>query len=262
MLFGFDGLSDAQKRIVAAKGWETLTAGDVGKVIDSYSALEARVGADNIAAPKDGKLTDFFRANAKAFGVPDAAEGYELNRGDIPAEQWNGDTEAEFRALAHAKGWPQSFVSDAMNFMVDRYKAELEAGETGYQTAVATERAALDKEWGQAKAQNTQIARAAAEWAGLDAKDVDALQSVIGHKKVMLALHKIGEGLGEDALKSGGMGGGFGNALTPQQAHAEITRMLSDKDVAAALQDKQHPRHGELNAKWRQLEAIKANAAA
>ena len=57
----------------------TKFGGDVNKLAKSYLSLESLMGQGRVAIPKDENDANAWGLYDKAFGVPEAADGYELN---------------------------------------------------------------------------------------------------------------------------------------------------------------------------------------
>jgi hypothetical protein len=64
----------------------------------------------------------------------------------------------------------------------------------------------------------------------LDAATIDKLSDALGHRATMNLLQRVGAGMREDSLVTSDSPSGFGSALTPAQAKAQIQSLMQDRD--------------------------------
>lgn len=225
--------------MLEAKGLTLEDQGDViAKLAKSEMAAQAKLGkpADQLLSKpgKDESITDWMKANAEMFGIPEAADKYEISKPESwPKDaKWDDSLEAKVREIGHAQGMSNS----AVKAMVDLYAGTVLDMDRNAQTTLESANAAmmadLQKDWGdQTQAKLTLAAQGAsvvAEKAGLDATAMEnlaaTLQPKIGDAGTMRIFAAIGEMLGDDMIVQGG-GGGGSLGTTPAEARAELARL-------------------------------------
>lgn len=228
--------SDDQRAYLTSKG---LTVDDpleaLPKIIASHQNAEKRLGkpADQLLdKPADGKTAEWLRQNGKMFGIPEAADKYEVKQPDNwPKDaKWDSDLENTVRQIAFDEGISQAAVQK----LTDAYAGKLMGlmGDADTQLAAATQEmsAELQRDWGDqygAKvAMAQQGAAALAEAAGLDSDAMSNLAATlkpkIGDPNIIRLFSAVGELMGEDTLKGGG-----DNPMTttPAAARAELAKL-------------------------------------
>lgn len=214
----------------------------VVKLAGMHRQAEARLGkpADQlIERPKDGQdVADWLAARRKDFGLPEAPDGYKIERPESwPKDAaWDDKLEAAVRAQGVELGLSQKQVQGLTALYANRIAEIQQAIEGDYAAAEADMQAALKKDWGdQTKvrmARAAQAASAVAERAGLSAEGIEALTKIIGDKAGSSAaavrmFDAIAEMMADDRLPGGGSNlsraGGLG--MSPAEARAELARI-------------------------------------
>lgn len=210
------------------KGWT-----DPGQVLDGYKNLEKLLGADRagrtVVLPKEDASPDDLNAFYSKLGRPATADDYKIGVPDGGDAEYAKAAAAKFHELGLSAKQAAALV-EWNNSQVANLKTSTE---TAAQTRFADEDRALKSEWGNAFTQNLNQAQAAARGLGIEAAQIDALSSALGHKATMELFQKIGSRMSEADFVSGSKTEKFGNAMTPGQAKAEIQTLRADKEFVA-----------------------------
>lgn len=235
----YDGLDDAGKGVLQAKGWDKLAPADaVGQIFTSYREAEKRLGipADRVMRiPEDDAGWKEFRQ--KHLGVPADTSGYDLSKvrfGD-GAELDEGFSNF-VKTTALQLGIPSTavgeFAAAMIRFGEDAEKAEAETDRISAAAAKAT----LQQQWAGNYETFDFIARRAAVQLGLKEDELNAIANQTSYGTLMSGLLKIGQAMGEARLLGAGdgSGGGGGNtALTKEQAAAKLESLKNDPSWVA-----------------------------
>lgn len=262
---------EGTRTMLTAKGLTMEDPADaMAKLAGLYTNAEKRLGkpADQIMDKpgKDQSVTDWMRANGEMFGIPEAAEKYELKRPDSwPKEQtWDDAAEGKLRTKAHELGLSSAQAQGMVDLYAETVMGLQSSAGQDIEQAQAKLRTELQKDWGDqtpmrvARAQ--QAWQAAAEAAGLDAdaslNAAAALSEKAGDPNVLRIFDALGEMMGEDVLTRIPGGGGGGMGMSPAEARAELAAMQRpDSDYAKAVAAK---RQGRTPADWQQLNERRA----
>lgn len=221
-----DGADETTVGYVQNKGWN-----DPKQVLEGYRNLEKLLGADKAnnavilpkpdATPKE--MADFYNR----LGRPSEPSGY-----NVPVPE-GGDKTLHEASLSkfHELGLTKTQGENLLNWYNEQVAQSGQAFEAQRTAAFQQEDMALKSEWGAAYTQNLAQAQAAARGLGLDPATIDKLADAMGHKATMNLLQKVGAGMGEDSFVTTGKG--FGTAMTPGQAKAEIQSLMSDKEFTS-----------------------------
>lgn len=213
---------------VQNKGWS-----DPKQVLDGYRNLEKLLGADKannaVIIPKHDADPKEWGAVYDRLGRPSAPDGYNVKFPD------GGDKAAQdaILAKAHELGLTKAQAEGLFGELNDRATARATAAQAEAQARFQQEDMAVKAEWGQAYAKNLAQAQAGARGLGLDAATIDKLAGALGHKATMGLLQKIGASMAEDSFATPGSPQGFGAALTPGQAKAQIQSLMQDKEFVS-----------------------------
>lgn len=216
------------------KGWKSPV-----DMLSSYQNLEKLMGADRagntVVMPGENASPEEIGKFFDRLGRPSDANGY-----NIPVPEVGGDPEFAKVAAAkfHELGLSTKQGQELANWWNEQVGTQMATQENMRAESFQADEAALKAEWGAAHDQNVVIARNVAQTLGLDAKTIDTLQGALGHKGVMEMLVKIGSRSGEDKFATGGNQSGFGSAMTPAQAKAEIQSLMADKNFTARYLNK------------------------
>jgi hypothetical protein len=223
-----NGADETTIGYVQNKGWN-----DPKQVLDGYRNLEKLLGADKannaVVLPKHDADPKEWGAVYDKLGRPSTPEGYQVQFPD------GGDKNAQASLLAkvHELGLTKSQAEGLFGELNNRVTTQQNAAKADAQTRFQAEDQAIRAEWGQAYQQNLVQAQAAARGLGLDAPTIDKLAGALGHKATMGLLQKIGATLKEDSFVTPGSPQGFGSALTPGQAKAQIQTLMADRDFSS-----------------------------
>lgn len=254
-----------QERLISNgyhKGHETAEE-LIKTLLDSEVAAQNRLGAkpeDLLRKPgEDTPLGEFMKEHAGTFGVAETVEDIKIAPPKDLGDGFGFDTDLldKAKALAVEKGIPTMMLqsmSDMFATHVQEAQEKIDAEDLRIDQD-ASDR--LSKDWGAAKAENTEIAKQgllyAATKAGLSGEEriavaTDLTRAFLGtnggdtagaHANVMKLFHAIGTEIGEDAITTS-LGGSSG-AMTRADAQVrkdEITARDGDMAKANAAGDK------------------------
>lgn len=254
-----------QERLISNgyhKGHETAEE-LIKTLLDGEVAAQNRLGAkpeDLLKKPgEDTPLGEFMKENAGTFGVAETVDDIEIAPPKDLKEGFGFDADLldKAKALAVEEGIPTAMLqsmSDMFATHVQETRETIDA-ESLRIDQEASDR--LSKEWGPAKAENTEIAKQgllyAAMKAGLSGEESVAVASELtraflganggdtagGHAAVMKLFHAIGAEIGEDAITTSS--GGSPGTMTRADAQVrkdEITARDGDMAKASADGDK------------------------
>jgi hypothetical protein len=163
---GADGTPDWREQFIPKdiEGRDKLVQGltkfktpvDLAK---SYGALQAKLSQGGVRVPGANATPDELSAYQKAIGVPEAADGYKLNRPQgVPEAK---DAEAAFAQAAHKAGLSQAQLDGVLGYYWGLQRSAAEAASAQEQEATQKIEAAreatgkaLDETWGYSKENN------------------------------------------------------------------------------------------------------------
>jgi len=238
------GLDETTTGYAQNKGWDSPA-----KAIDSYRNLEKLLGADRagntVILPKEGADAKEWNAVYDRLGRPADAKGYSVEKPAFSNPALHDATMAKFHELGLSKSQGEALANWYNSQIGDQINAAAAQKAQNFQL----EDQSLKAEWGQAYTQNLAQAQQGVRALGLDSESIDKLSDALGHQRTMNLLSKIGSGLKEDSLVSGDNVGGFGTAMTPGQAKAEIQSLMQDREFSAKLMNKD----SAATQRWTQL---------
>lgn len=225
----------------------------VPKLVKGHRAAEQKLGKgidSVIDKPKDGQpLTDWMRENRALFGLPEAEDGYKIERPkDLPEGiAWDADLEAEARKVAFEIG----LTPDQLQAMTGLYAKRIGGIQAAADAAIAEANTRmmsdLTKDWGDQLQPKLALARQAAgvlaEKAGLDAAGIQAVSAVLtakagGDAATIRMFAALGEMMSEDRMIAGQS---TGIGMTPAEARARAAQMRAPDGAyakAVAAQDR------------------------
>lgn len=214
------------------KGWDmTDPAKLVLDVSKAWKAAERHVGAPAdklVRLPDNNNDPAAWNAVWEKLGAPKEAKDYE-----IPTKYADGsdlepglaDTLRNTFAKAHLPKEAASEVAKAIvKYVEDADKSEGTLAEQ----KKAEQLAALDREWGNKRDENTLIGLNGARRLGLSPDQVKAMEAALGYDVAAKLLHKIGVGTTESSFVEGG--NRSNNPTTSEQARSRLNDLMSDKD--------------------------------
>ena len=210
------------------KGWaENKKFQNPAEALRSYHSLEKMFGHDRagrtVVLPGENASQEERDAFFSRLGRPDAPDNYDLEiPGDAPVDP---DFQSWFKGVAHKHGLTaaqaKALAADYLPYAAGR--GELTQQEQ--ETALLREEGELKQAWGAAYSQKTEQAKAAAKAFGLDEAVVSAIEKSAGYAKTMQFFAAVGAKIGELPQLPNARDPGV---MTPQEAEAEIGRLLSD----------------------------------
>lgn len=239
------------------------------KLVKGHRSAEQRIGKglDSIMdRPKEGQsYAEWARANAAALGLPEAEDGYQVERpeGWPKDAPWNDDLASKARKIAFDHGLPPQ----ALGAFTQLYAAQIASMNDAVDQQLEQSRSAmmgeLEKDWGAAMPQKLAQARAGAQQlaqaAGLGSDALElfsaALAPKVGDPAVMRMFAAVGEMLGEDSAPGLGQGGGL--AMTAAEAKAALdTEYGPDSEWARAGASRDHAKIAQLKPRFEQLSRL------
>lgn len=227
--------------------------------IKSYREAEKLIGRDPntlLVMPRADDPAGL-RAVYGKLGLPEAPEKYEFAKpGDGLA--LDPGYEKFARATFHKIGMPASMAKE-LTAEHNAYVAELnKQAAKDYDLSVATDKAALLKEWGGGHDRMLNSAKTAAKALGFTPEVIDGIERTVGYAGTWKFMAALGQKLGEPGLVTGGdKNGDFNNAtLTPAEAKTQWETLKNDPNWKAAAGDAQHPGHQEAKRKQTALFAV------
>lgn len=203
----------------------TKFGGDVNKLAKSYLSLESLMGQGRVAIPKDENDANAWGLYDKAFGIPEAATGYELTA----PEGADLTTFKDLMKQNHISPSVAQKLLDAHLNEFTNYEALKAQEAESMKTAAEAE---LKKEWGMKYPENMAKASKYLEKMSDNKEDFDYFIDKIGNDaKFIKLLARMGDNISEGSL--GGMEGQVsGFTKTPSEAKAELARIMSDPEDA------------------------------
>lgn len=216
------------------KGWDSKPVTEAAlEVMRSYQEAERFLGAPKdklVRLPKDAADEAGIKEFRTRIGVPDDVKGYDFNA--VKFADGTALDPSAIGALApalHAAGVPKDRAPEIMAAFV-KFMDGAEAEETASATAkLVVERDALKANWGANFEANKFIASQAVQKLGWDAETVSGLEKVVGYNKIMDALLKVGQMMGEDKFVADPQGGANKGVMTVDQAKARLAELKADR---------------------------------
>lgn len=212
------------KAVVAAKGWKSAEM-----AVQSYSNLEKLMGADKagrgIVWPKDENDKDGWNNVFQKMGRPESADKYQLT---VPEGQ--PDTLVKYMApVFHELGLSQgqaAGLAEKWNSFAGDYAKQAEQQDV-YKSEQSY--ASLQKEWGPAFAERTEIANRAAELAGITQEQFMSIERVLGVDAAAKMFFTFGKAAAVSENPPKGLGGnGQSFTLTPDEAKSHLEVLKRD----------------------------------
>lgn len=199
----------------------------LSKLIESYGNLEKLLGHEKIPVPKGEDDTEGWNRYAKAFGIPDKAEGYGLPDAQLP-ESMQGQAldKNQFAELAHAhkltpaqtKGLWESYTQ----LNVEAFNKALQGQETKMEETISR----LKGEWGDTYDTNVELGQMVINKFSDDQEMNDFITATLAaDPRGAKFLAKLGNEFAENKI------GTFDVkrfSLAPEQAEDEIQKITMD----------------------------------
>lgn len=216
-----EGETASNRDWIKSKGFK-----DLDGLAKAYrSAEKALHDSGRVKVPGEGASAEEIAAYRSATGVPETAEGYEITLPETSGGlELDTGTISKLAAIAHEAGLPKAGFEKVANAYVAQ-QVEEHIAEVKRQDDLTQQ---VLKEWGADKDAKLADCQAAMRGLGLDRSKVAQLQAAWGSDEALKFLAKIGGGIAEDTLITGGSGR-FG--VSASEAQAEINRMKSDQSI-------------------------------
>lgn len=224
---GGDGDNPSNRDWIKANGVKDLDG--LTKIArDNQRALRE---SGRVKIPGEGASAEEVAAYRKAIGVPDDVKGYVIA---APKDADGNDLELDTGLIdrltesALKRGAPkemfEGLAGDLIQAQLDQ-AAEIDAQHQA-------DAAALVKSWGANSNEKLAAVDRAAAALGFTRADMVAIRNALGSEKALNTFVKLGEGMAEDVLISGGRGK-FG--VSGAEAVAEIAKLKSDTEFQKKL---------------------------
>lgn len=225
------------------------SAEELGK---SYINAQRLIGADKIPMPE----TDDDWSNVYGrLGRPDEASMYTIDA--VEGFEVNEEQQTAFKEFAHSKGFSQSQIQALATWDMERQNSAGTANEESSQAKLDEANNSLKAEWGEAHAQNVNLAaRAADEFMGEAGKEFFDNAMIDGvpageHPGLLKMFHSVAKGMMESSKLEGIANEG---KQTPQ----EISDSIGSAMANPAYMNKNHPEHPALMRKVEGLFKLQA----
>jgi hypothetical protein len=228
----FDGIDAETIGHWDNKGWKKDDPKALAtELTKAWKGLERHFGtpADQLVKlPKDMNDEAGWSAVRQRLGMPKEAKEY-----DFSGVKFSDGTELDqgftdtMRGALHKAGVSKDLAPEIVRSVVNFMDAADKADGESRAATLKTERASLEKEWGNNFEFNKLTAMQGAKRLGVDEATVAQLESTLGYAKVMEMFRRIGAGTNEDSFVEGG---GSGNPTTLNGAKARIAELKSDQD--------------------------------
>jgi hypothetical protein len=203
------------------KGWfANKNFPDLDATAESYRNLEKLLGSDSrVILPKDPADKAGWDKVWNQLGRPEAADKYKF---PVPeGYEANKELIGGFSKIAHEAGITQAQAETVFKWYMEAEKAQQSQASVSSETDLNT----LKGEWGAAYDQKIELGKRAAREFGVDAATLEKIEGAVGTGTLLKMFANIGSKLGEHKIE-GDAPTGFGK--TPEQAHAEISRLQGD----------------------------------
>lgn len=213
------------------KGWDKLDpAAAAREIAKAHREAEKFVGADTkllLRMPKDASDEVGLKAFYERLGVPADAAGYDLTSVKVGDKDLDAGFADFVRTTAAALHLPKDQAPALAQAILKQTEDATTAAAAERTAKIAEERAALDKDWGQAKDANLFIAKQAAEKLGVTKEAIAALEGQLGYKDVMNMMLKIGQNMGEDKFVKN-LNPNVSGVMTREQAVSKKDELMHD----------------------------------
>lgn len=218
-------------------------------------------------APAEGQsFGDWLKANGSRFGVPDAAEKYEVKLPDGLPKDMPIDEGLlnDYRAFALESGLPPALVQANVDFWAKAMGGKFTALAAGAATAEENLTKDLQNAWGGNWKQNQQLAVRTFQALAADMKlapeaaklVAEKLNAGLGDATLLKFFHSLGEKLGEDTLAIPRGGNAPALALAEAQQRKETIMAKHSGEMAVAMRNRDQRRINELNKELSGLNTV------
>jgi hypothetical protein len=244
-----DGDNPSHRDYVKGKNFKTID--DMAK---SYREAEKALrDSGRVKIPGADAKPEEVAEFRKLLGVPDDAKGYampEITNADGNPVPLNDTLLAGVFEDAHAEGMSKAPMDNLAAKFVQR-QLDMVADQDSQLQAAAD---AVVKSWGNQATEKLAAVDRAASALGLSRNEMLGMRSALGSEKLLLMMARLGEGMAEDVMITGGKGR-FG--VSGVEAQAEMNRLKTNPDFYAKAIQPGTPE----NARWNRLQSAVADYA-
>lgn len=182
-------LSDDDKKLVGDKGWKTPS-----DMLKSYRELEKTFGT-RVALPKD-EADEAWSNLYNKLGMPEKVEDYVI-------EGVDENVKADIQQILFKN---HILPKDVKGLIADYNSFAQAQAEKLKEQADLLQQKELEEvkiSWGDNCDKNKETAKRGAELLGLEEEELNAIESLIGTKKFLTSMLKLGEAISEDSIGTG-----------------------------------------------------------
>lgn len=223
----------------------------------AYLSASKFISSDKINVPGKHTTDDEWTGIFRKLGVPEKVEEYEITLDEKLG--FDSDFQSEYKKMAHSLGVLPKQAQKLIEWAGQYSQTNVQKQSEAYTAKLNTGVEELKKEWG--AAYNQKLARGIAAYKAVATPELNALMesTKLGNHAGMLRMF---DAMAEKMNMEGtfrGPDNAAGTQLTPEQAKAEISKIMGDK--THAYFDKTHPAHAAAVDEVRRLfEAQMPNA--
>lgn len=196
--------------------------GSPEKLAQSYLSLERLMGQGRVVIPKGAEDAAGWQAYDKAFGIPEAADKYELTGRE-------GMDLTDFKAFMKENHINNETAQKLLDAHLKEFDSLFELQAQNQKEAQEQATAELRKEWGMKFDENLKKANNVLH--KLAGSEYDYFNERIGNDpKFIKLLAQIGDSVSEGSIGGAGQVGSF--TKTPAEAKAELDAIMSDPNDA------------------------------
>ena len=219
----------------------------------SYLELQSVMGNNKVPIPKDENDKVAIATFNKALGIPDTAEGYELEEvKDSDSFKGLSFGDDEFKAVAHKHGLSTKQANGLKASYIEMLTGIRQNNEQEYTDNLHKTKNELMREWGMKFDQNVNLAQSVMNKFSGSKEEFDHINALIGgDAKALKLLAKVGSQFKEGSLGDlGTPAAGF--TKTPNEARTEYEAIMGNpSDVYWSGTNKDAPKVGEVVRKAR-----------
>lgn len=230
----FEGIAGEDLGYLQNRGLDKMGAREAFlATAKAHREAEKLIGAPAdklIRLPKDAADAEGWSTLYSRLGVPSDEKGY-----DFTGIKFADGTEldpgftSEIAKSLRAAGVAKDKAGDIVKAIVALGEREETEDAAANAQRQATERDALNIQWGSRAKANLIIAKNAAAALGVKPEEVGALEKVVGYARVMEMFRSIGSKIGEDQFVTNPLPqGGGSQVMTRDMAQATLNQRLAD----------------------------------
>lgn len=212
--------------------------GSIQDLMKGHIETKALVGRKGVIVPGKDAKPEEWDAYYTALGRPKTADEYQMSTVKMPEgfPEMDKNSIAEFRKTAHSLGMTPQQVDGLWKWYAGSNATAFQKMQEAQVNGMKETEANLRKELGDKYDAQLELAKKTGAYAFGDQFKAFA-QKHGNDPAVIKALAKLGEQLGEDTLNSGQA---HGLAKTPEEAQAEIDRIMADQKHAYHVDGPEH----------------------